>query len=79
LRRRALRVGARRRQDRQGHKDDLDLDTDDLKSLVESFEQIVSEHAERDFPQDPREQLNLAIPRRPPRVERAVGNPLAAP
>ena len=45
----------------KGTKDDLDLDTDDLKALVEVFKGIVSEHAERDFPQDPREQMDLAI------------------
>jgi pyruvate,orthophosphate dikinase len=40
---------------------DLDLNTEDLKSLVESYKKIFSEHTSRDFPQEPREQLDLAI------------------
>jgi pyruvate,orthophosphate dikinase len=40
---------------------DLDLDAGDLRSLVDEFKKIFSEHTGRDFPQDPREQLDLAI------------------
>src|SRR4051794_8243222 len=39
----------------------LDLDADDMRSLVERFKEVVKEHAGRDFPQEPREQLELAI------------------
>jgi pyruvate,orthophosphate dikinase len=40
---------------------DLDLDAGDLRSLVDEFKKIFSGHTGRDFPQDPREQLDLAI------------------
>jgi pyruvate,orthophosphate dikinase len=40
---------------------DVDLDADDLKALVKTFKKIVKKHAGRDFPQDPTEQLHLAI------------------
>jgi pyruvate,orthophosphate dikinase len=40
---------------------DLDLDGADLRSLVDQFKKIFSEHTGRDFPQDPREQLDLAV------------------
>jgi pyruvate,orthophosphate dikinase len=40
---------------------DLDLDADDLRKLVETFKQVVIDQAGRDFPQDPREQLDLAV------------------
>ncbi len=40
---------------------DLDLDADALAELVETFKGIVRDHAGREFPQDPREQLDLAI------------------
>src|SRR5436309_1976983 len=40
---------------------DLDLDAADLRSLVDEFKKTFSEHTGRDFPQDPREQLDLAI------------------
>jgi len=40
---------------------DLDLDAKDLQSLVDTYKKIFSEHTGRDFPQDPREQLNLAV------------------
>ncbi|HET7326534.1 MAG TPA: pyruvate, phosphate dikinase [Nocardioidaceae bacterium] len=43
-----------------GTSDDLDLDTDALRALVGDFKQIVKDRAGRDFPQDPREQLDLA-------------------
>jgi pyruvate,orthophosphate dikinase len=45
----------------QGTDLDLDLDTGHLQDVVGRYEAIVREHAGRDFPQDPREQLDLAI------------------
>jgi pyruvate,orthophosphate dikinase len=40
---------------------DVELTAVDWKDLVESYKAIVREHAGRDFPSDPREQLDLAI------------------
>ncbi|MFG2112159.1 pyruvate, phosphate dikinase [Streptomyces sp. NPDC048718] len=40
---------------------DTDLDAADLKALVEHFKGIVKTATGRDFPQDPREQMDLAI------------------
>ncbi|MFB9609302.1 pyruvate, phosphate dikinase [Kutzneria kofuensis] len=40
---------------------DLDLDADDLRQLVEVFKKVVEEHAGRPFPQQPREQMDLAV------------------
>ncbi|MDT4989123.1 MAG: pyruvate, orthophosphate dikinase [Micromonosporaceae bacterium] len=40
---------------------DLDLDAGDLSALVDEYKKIFSTHTGRDFPQDPREQLDLAI------------------
>jgi pyruvate,orthophosphate dikinase len=40
---------------------DLDLDADDLRVIVDSYKGIIRHHAGRDFPQDPREQLDLAV------------------
>src|SRR6478752_1603354 len=45
----------------KGVSDDLELDADDLKALVSTFKLVVADHADRDFPQDPHEQLMLAI------------------
>jgi pyruvate, orthophosphate dikinase len=45
----------------KGVSSDTDLDAGDLKSLTETFKEIVREYAHRDFPQDPREQMDLAI------------------
>ncbi|GAA1690892.1 pyruvate, phosphate dikinase [Kribbella yunnanensis] len=45
----------------KGTRNDLDLDADDLKALVETFKQAVHEHTGREFPQDPRAQMDLAI------------------
>jgi pyruvate,orthophosphate dikinase len=41
--------------------DDTELDVDALKQLTETFKGIYSEHTGEDFPQDPKEQLRLAI------------------
>ncbi|MFF8956108.1 pyruvate, phosphate dikinase [Streptomyces sp. NPDC014894] len=40
---------------------DTDLDAADLKSLVKRFKEIVKSRAGRDFPEDPREQMDLAV------------------
>ncbi|MEU4212652.1 pyruvate, phosphate dikinase [Streptomyces sp. NPDC026206] len=40
---------------------DVELAADDLKSLVEEFKGIVSHETGREFPQAPREQMDLAI------------------
>ena len=45
----------------KGTKNDLDLDADDLRALVGTFKGIVRDHSGRDFPQDPREQLDMAV------------------
>ncbi|TCC38503.1 pyruvate, phosphate dikinase [Kribbella speibonae] len=44
----------------KGTRNDLDLDAADLQSLVETFKQAVYEHTGREFPQDPRTQMDLA-------------------
>ena len=45
----------------KGTKNDLDLDAEDLQSLVETFKAIVKDNTGRDFPQEPREQMDLAV------------------
>nr|WP_206345117.1 pyruvate, phosphate dikinase [Streptomyces thermoviolaceus] len=40
---------------------DTDLDAEDLKKLVTAFKKIVEKETGRAFPQDPREQMDLAI------------------
>ncbi|CAL9440383.1 pyruvate, phosphate dikinase [Streptomyces albus] len=45
----------------RGATTDVDLTADDLKELVHKFKNIVSEETGREFPQDPREQMDLAI------------------
>ena len=45
----------------RGAKSDTDLVAADLLDLTHAFKEIVREQAGRDFPQDPREQLDLAI------------------
>ncbi|MEU6408384.1 pyruvate, phosphate dikinase [Microbispora sp. NPDC046933] len=47
--------------DLKGERDDTDLDAADLQRLVETFKGIVRERAGRDFPADPREQMDLAV------------------
>ncbi|WP_341926937.1 pyruvate, phosphate dikinase [Nocardioides psychrotolerans] len=46
---------------RRGVTLDLELEVDDLRELVATFQTLVREHTGRDFPQDPREQLRLAV------------------
>ncbi|HEY3729417.1 MAG TPA: pyruvate, phosphate dikinase [Solirubrobacteraceae bacterium] len=45
----------------RGVKYDTELDVDALRELTETFKQIYRDHTEEDFPQDPTEQLRLAI------------------
>ncbi|MFW3169362.1 pyruvate, phosphate dikinase [Geodermatophilus sp. CPCC 206100] len=45
----------------QGTESDLDLDAAHLEDVVRRFTAIVREQCGRDFPQDPREQMDLAI------------------
>ena len=45
----------------RGTDSDLDLDASALQELVDTFKGIVKEHTGRDFPQEPREQMELAI------------------
>ena len=46
--------------ERAGVATEVDLTADQLKEVVETFKAIIQEHSGRDFPQDPREQLDLA-------------------
>lgn len=46
--------------DKAGVTTEVDLTADQLKEVVEAFKEIIREHSGRDFPQDPREQLDLA-------------------
>jgi pyruvate, orthophosphate dikinase len=45
----------------KGVRNDVDLDDHDLQALVETFKGIIKTQTGRDFPQDPREQMDLAI------------------
>jgi pyruvate,orthophosphate dikinase len=45
----------------KGVRNDLDLDANDLQNLVETFKGIIKAETGRDFPQDPRQQMDLAI------------------
>ncbi|WP_375490402.1 pyruvate, phosphate dikinase [uncultured Jatrophihabitans sp.] len=47
--------------DAKGTHNDLDLDAEDLRKLVETFKDVVVEQAGRPFPQEPREQMDLAV------------------
>ena len=44
----------------KGVTSDVELDAGDLRALVDDFKDIVLQHTGRPFPQDPREQLDLA-------------------
>ncbi|MEU8341733.1 pyruvate phosphate dikinase [Actinomadura meyerae] len=46
---------------RRGSDDDADLTAADFEALVGTFKEIVRERAGREFPTDPREQMDLAI------------------
>ncbi|GGQ55703.1 pyruvate, phosphate dikinase [Couchioplanes azureus] len=45
----------------KGATDDLHLDAADLRALVDRFKRIFAKHTGYEFPQDPREQLRLAM------------------
>ena len=45
----------------RGSTSDLDLDAEDFRALVGAYQELVREQTGRDFPQDPREQLDLAV------------------
>ncbi len=45
----------------KGIKNDLDLDAKDLQQLVGVFKRIVREQTGHDFPQEPRQQLDMAV------------------
>ena len=45
----------------KGITSDVDLDVTDLMALVQRYKDIVRDRAGRDFPQHPREQLDLAM------------------
>jgi pyruvate, orthophosphate dikinase len=47
--------------DKKGVENDVDLDVDDLKALVKTFKKMVKKQTGRDFPQDPNDQLVMAI------------------
>src|SRR5215217_965430 len=44
-----------------GIREDTELDVDALKTLTERFKALYKEHTDEEFPQDPAEQLRLAI------------------
>jgi pyruvate, orthophosphate dikinase len=44
-----------------GVSNDVDLDAGDLQNLVATYKDIVKKYTNMEFPQDPREQVNLAI------------------
>ena len=59
---RALRARARTRsRRRRSVKLDTDLSADDLKELVKRYKAVYKKHVGEDFPQDPKDQLWLAI------------------
>ncbi len=45
----------------KGTTSDLDLDERDLRGVVDAYRKIVHEETGRDFPADPREQMDLAV------------------
>jgi pyruvate,orthophosphate dikinase len=45
----------------KGATSDTQLNAEDLKALTATYKELVREHAGREFPQDPREQMDLAV------------------
>jgi pyruvate, orthophosphate dikinase len=45
----------------KGAKSDTELNAEDLKAVTAAYKKLVLEHAGREFPQDPREQMDLAV------------------
>ncbi len=44
-----------------GAKNDIELDTQDMKDLVETYKSIIEEHSGKPLPQNPYEQLFMAV------------------
>ncbi|HEY7175015.1 MAG TPA: pyruvate, phosphate dikinase, partial [Micromonosporaceae bacterium] len=44
----------------KGVRNDVDLEAEDLRKLVDAYKKVFVTHAGREFPQDPREQMDLA-------------------
>ncbi len=47
--------------ERRGTQEDTGLGVDDLTELVATYQKAIADHSGRAFPQDPREQLDLAV------------------
>src|SRR6478735_4455050 len=47
--------------EQKGVESDLRLDVDDLKGLVATYKSIIKDATGKDFPQEPRKQLDLAV------------------
>jgi pyruvate, orthophosphate dikinase len=47
--------------DGKGVENDVELEVDDLKGLVETFKQIIEDRSGSPFPQDAREQMDMAV------------------
>ncbi|CAN5676451.1 pyruvate, phosphate dikinase [soil metagenome] len=45
----------------RGVTDDVELGVEDLQALVATYKKLIADHTGRDFPQDPREQMDLAV------------------
>jgi pyruvate,orthophosphate dikinase len=45
----------------KGSTSDLDLDAEDFRDLVGIYKAVIKDHVGRDFPQEPREQLDMAV------------------
>ncbi len=45
----------------KGLKQDIELETDDLKELTKRFKQLIKEKTGTDFPEDPKNQLKMAV------------------
>jgi pyruvate, orthophosphate dikinase len=45
----------------KGATTDTQLDAEDLKALTQAYKDLVLEHSGREFPQDPRDQMDLAV------------------
>ena len=47
--------------EKRGTTNDVDLSVDDLRGLVATYQNLIEEHTGEPFPQDPREQMDLAV------------------
>ncbi|HET7385700.1 MAG TPA: pyruvate, phosphate dikinase [Nocardioidaceae bacterium] len=45
----------------RGVEADVDLGVDDLRELVSTYKDLISQHSDTGFPQDPREQMDLTV------------------